>query len=216
MVETKQDIFWLYDYSILYHKDRLVEFVPTNLMTLIEKLNAIVRLSWYLGLLMALVYKNGNFLLMGFAGMAISYFLYQNTTQKGGNGNDLGWSAVSDDSLPTLHDDNGFKYQPPSEHNPFMNVLLTDYVDNPTRVPAGDVQDPKVREGMEKHFNHNLYRDASDIWGKNNSQRQYYSNPSTTIPNDQHAFMHWCWDVPYVCKDGDMSACLHTSTARGT
>ena len=43
-----KDPFWLNDYKILFYSDRLADFFPTINMTLIEKLNAIFRLSIYL------------------------------------------------------------------------------------------------------------------------------------------------------------------------
>ena len=52
------DKFWLDDISILYRKDRLTEFFPSNEMTTIEKMNALVRLSIYAGILLTLFTKN--------------------------------------------------------------------------------------------------------------------------------------------------------------
>ena len=111
-------------------------------------------------------------------------------------------------------DDNGNLYEKPTKDNPFMNVLLTDYVDDPTRAPAADIEDPNIRKDIKKMFDHGLYKNANDIWDKNNSQRQYYTNPSTTIPNDRDSFMKWCWKVPYVCKDGDLVDCLKYDDVR--
>ena len=49
-----KDPFWLNDYKILFYGDRLADFFPTINMTLIEKLNAIFRLSIYLSILLYL------------------------------------------------------------------------------------------------------------------------------------------------------------------
>ena len=43
--EVLSDKFWLNDMKVLLSKDRITAFFPTYKMTLIEKLNSIVRLS---------------------------------------------------------------------------------------------------------------------------------------------------------------------------
>ena len=39
-------------------------------------------------------------------------------------------------------------------------------------------------------------------FGRNISSRQFYTNPSTTIPNDQESFAKWCYGDMPSCKDG--------------
>ena len=95
----------------------------------------------------------------------------------------------------------------PTKDNPFMNVLIPEYVENPNRSPAADITNVSVKQEVEKYFNENLYRDADDIWDKANSQRQWHTMPSTTIPNDRDAFMEWCYNTKKVCKDGDLDVC---------
>ena len=46
------DKFWYNDYTILFEKDRLIEFIPNNTMTLTEKLNSLVRFSIYLAIIL--------------------------------------------------------------------------------------------------------------------------------------------------------------------
>jgi len=95
------------------------------------------------------------------------------------------------------------KCQPPSKHNPFGNVLLTDYVDNPTRLPACSLADKKIEKTAEEYFNENLFKDVDEVYGSVNSQRQFISNPSTTIPNPQKEFAEWLYKMPPTCKEGD-------------
>ena len=38
--------------------------------------------------------------------------------------------------------------------------------------------------GSHNIFNKDIYRDVNDIFGKNNSQRQFYTVPGKTNPND--------------------------------
>ena len=54
----QSDKFWADDLSVLYNKDRLVEFFPTSKMTMVEKLNSITRLGIYLGVILAILMRN--------------------------------------------------------------------------------------------------------------------------------------------------------------
>ena len=103
----------------------------------------------------------------------------------------------------------GEKCQAPSLDNPFMNGLAGD---NPTRPEA--CKSPATEELSKTYLDHNLYKDVNDVFEKHNSQRQFYTNPSTTYPNDREAFMKWCWDTPYACKAGDMNHCLQYEDLR--
>jgi hypothetical protein len=80
----------------------------------------------------------------------------------------------------------------PTKNNPFMNVNLTDYKDFPNRPPACNISNPKVKKQIESTFG-NVYKDVNDIFGKNASDRQFFTMPSTTIPNDQKAFAEWLY-----------------------
>jgi hypothetical protein len=84
----------------------------------------------------------------------------------------------------------------PTAANPFMNVLLTDFKENPHRAPACDVRDCGTRSEVHQLFNKNLQRDVGDIFYKNASDREFYSTPNTTIPNDQDAFAKWLYKTP--------------------
>ena len=61
---------------------------------------------------------------------------------------------------------------------------------------------------IDTKFNNDLYRDANDIFGKNNSQRQFYTVPGGSIPNDQEAFTKWLYQTPPTCKEGNKVQCF--------
>lgn len=207
---TIKDPFWFEVPEILYQRDRLNEFLPKSDMTDHEKLNALTRLFIYLGILFSVLNSNIIYMYITLFGVLFTVFLYRNLKQVskftdkvyGGHENgkynqDMYGSGVSIKS---------------TKENPFMNILLTDYVDDPNRPPAGDITDDQVKKEVEKNFNHNLYKDVDDIWDKNNSQRQYYTNPNTTIPNDRDSLAKWLYGNMACCKDGNMSACLRYET----
>lgn len=195
------DPFWKDDITIILNKHRLVEFVPTKDMTTNEKLNALTRLSIYLGILLSIVYKKSSPIYIPLIMAALMYLVHEH--------------LVSDDQIGGDQPVTGADFEQPTQDNPFMNVLMTDYADKPHRQPAADVQLQQTKDQMDNHFSNGLYKDINNIWDKNNSQRQYYTNPSTTIPNDRDSFMKWCYNTPYTCKDGNLARCLRYEDVRG-
>ena len=102
-------------------------------------------------------------------------------------------------------------YVLPTENYPFMNPLRTDYIDNPNRKAYSSKyrpQNEKIKKMIDDTFNINLYKDLSDVFEKENSQRQYYTLPSTTIPNEQRQFANWLYNTPETCKEGNGSQCV--------
>lgn len=89
----------------------------------------------------------------------------------------------------------------PTYKNPFMNPNLTDY-NNGEPPAACNSDDEDIKEGIQKHFNADLYRDVDDLWEKGNSQRQFYTIPSQGVPNNQTEFAEWLWKSPFpTCKE---------------
>lgn len=163
-------------------------FVPRQGMLLDEKLNAIMRAAVYVAILMVIINDNARYLYLVVLAGIITYTMRQQQTH-----------ATEQQIQPM---------QTPTKDNPFMNVLLTDYVTQPNRGPASNIESPTIAAAVESNFNQGLFREMSDIWDKGNSQRQYYTNPATTIPNDRDTFMKWCWSLPPTCKEGNLSKCL--------
>lgn len=87
------------------------------------------------------------------------------------------------------------------------NVLLSDYTDNPKR-PAACYY-PTVKDKVKKFLNEGTPTDQADVYSsRNQAFRAFYSMPSTTIPNDQSAFLRGAYAplVNKVCRD-DGEAC---------
>ena len=192
------DPFWFDKPRILVQVDRLTEFFPNESMNLGEKLNAMVRFSVYASILLYLSTSDLIWVYIPFVTMIMSHLIYINYPKPD---RELSGAEIleqvggSKDNLELLHnykvDKDGQLCQQPTKNNPFMNVLISDYLDAPNRPPACNPDDPKIAEQIDQHFNHNLYKDINDVWDKGNSQRQYIVNPSTTIPNDRASAMKW-------------------------
>jgi hypothetical protein len=90
-----------------------------------------------------------------------------------------------------------------------MNILLDEYKYNSQRPPAAPVNNPAVGQVMDDYFRIQWHSDPTDIYGKKQSQRQFITQPSTTIPNDQGSFANWLYKIPgKTCKEGGRQACL--------
>ena len=100
-------------------------------------------------------------------------------------------------------------YTPPTSRNLFMNVLLDEIKYNPGRPEAAPVSNGDVKQTMDDYFRVQWFSDPTDVFGKNQSQRQFVTQPSTTVPNDQGAFANWLYKIPgKTCKEGGRDACL--------
>jgi hypothetical protein len=100
-------------------------------------------------------------------------------------------------------------YTPPTARNLFMNVLIDEIKYNPGRPEAAPVDNPLVKQTLDDYFRVQWFSDPTDVFGKNQSQRQFVTQPSTTVPNDQGAFADWLYKIPgKTCKEGGREACL--------
>jgi hypothetical protein len=97
----------------------------------------------------------------------------------------------------------------PTARNPFMNVLIDEIKYNPTRPMAASVMDPSVNIVLDDFFRTEFTSDPTDVFGKTQSQRQFITMPSTSIPNDQGSYQNWLYKIPgKTCKEGGREACL--------
>jgi len=213
------DPFWGDDINILFDFSRAIEFFPTRDMSTNEKLNAISRFFIYLGILMFIGFRNYNLLFIPIIAMGILYLVFTNDrTLHEINIEEFDRNVKRElninEDTPIKINEVGDICQRPTRNNPFMNVLINEITENPNRPPACYYADEDIREETEKYFNHNLYKNVEDIWDKRNGQRQYYTMPWTTIPNDRDTFMKWCWKTTNVCKDGDLDYCLRYEDMR--
>ena len=193
------DPFWVNDYKILFYNQRLTDFFPTINMTLIEKLNAIFRLSIYLSIILYLFTSNYlYFYIMIIVGL-FTYFIFYNQKDNlelyfNSDKNDPENSIIKSDI-----DNKNNKIKPTTE-NPFMNINLI--TDNKEKEEApSSWNNENMQKDIESKFGYNLYRDVGDLYGKSNSQREFYTMPSTTIPNNQTSFAKWCYSVGPTCKE---------------
>ena len=91
----------------------------------------------------------------------------------------------------------------PTAKNPFMNVLINELKYNPNRPPAQDINGPAIKSELDDFFRISWVADPTDVFGRSQSQRQFYTMPSTSIPNDQASYQDWLYKIPgKTCKEG--------------
>jgi hypothetical protein len=95
------------------------------------------------------------------------------------------------------------EYTPPTARNLFMNVLVDEYKYNPDRPAAAPVSDPLVKQTLDDYFRVQWFSDPTDVFGRNQSQREFVTQPSTSIPNDRESYQNWLYKIPgKTCKEG--------------
>jgi len=179
--QSQRELFWLEDpahFFVRWHK-----FLPTNDMTVPEALNAVVRFTIYSAVLVAIVARRTDYLLLIPLVMVASVVLVRLFPK----------TQVIQETFETMkrRAKSAEHFSTPSADNPFMNVLFTDYVDDPARVSAPpDVTsaalDSSIREAFSKTSD--LFMDTSDTYGLMESSRNWVTQAATTIPNDLEGF----------------------------
>ena len=200
------DVFFLESPSILYRNGNYLKIIPTKSMSKIEILNALTRFFIYVAVLYMLFSSDYSYLYVPIIAIIAIIILYY--IQK---------SDVRDEKKEKICRPDGCANisvcQPPINGNPFMNVTMADLMDNRTRPSACIATDAKVDEKINEIFNYNLFRDVDDVFNRNNNQRQFYTMPSTTIPNDQTSFANWLYKRPQTCKENQYN-CLEYEDIR--
>jgi len=201
-------------------------------------LNSLTRFGIYLGILLALLLRNPYCLLVSVGlsvlAVAIYYGMLQNNLIREGFENTIvGPTLIQGLRVPgerlmipmvggvdvanaVINDVIGMPNRTaPTDANPFMNVLVNEVLDNPTKPPAMTVDTPEMGRVLSDQFQTRMYGDPSDVFQHTQNQRTWVSGPSTSIPNDQGSFQNWLFRVPGpTFKEGN-NAVGRTATEGG-
>ena len=208
--------FWLYDISVLFQKDYLLEIWPNSYYSIEKKYNSITRLILYLTILGYFVTKNINILVSSFVTIIVFIMLYNFQSEKEGMENigkkSKNFKKTDFENIMTK------KYTFPTKKNPLMNVLLPEIKYNTDRKPAApsyneavlrninnDAQNPELADELVD--NKKLYRDLGDNLTFEHTMRNFHTMPNTKIPNDQKKFAEFCYGNMNSCKEGDDITC---------
>ena len=146
-------------------------------------MNSLVRLILYFTIIGTILDKSVKILFIGLTTISCLYFYSINYGKKKvrENFHSMNCQKLEPKTLPTVS-------------NPLMNVLPTDYIDNPDRASAANSSNPAIQHEIEEtSYNKNLFSDLSGHGNFDTSMRQFYTNPSTSIPNKQKEFAQYCY-----------------------
>jgi hypothetical protein len=203
---------WNQDFSILYEKKYIFEILPSRNFDFNRKLNSLLRLSIYYSFVVySFDRKKSSIFYIPFVVGIMTYVLsqqYKETYINQVNTDLMNNVSISDSGNSDLIKSLDGNCRIPTRENPFMNPDIYDYNTKNDLQPNCDSYNNKgVQREIEKYFNNDLYRDVNDIFGKSNSQRQFYTVPGDTIPNDQPSFAKWLYATPKTCKEGNGLQC---------
>lgn len=93
--------------------------------------------------------------------------------------------------------------KPPREtstNNPFMNVPISAY-----NIPQRFSKAAECGEKCKKNYYKSLIQSPSDaLWEREASERQFYTMPNSSVPNEQKKFAEWCYGKNFVAKSGSI------------
>lgn len=161
---------WTQDVSLLYTETQLWPYYASNR---VEKINAMARFLVYYGAMLSILRKDFQFVLIA---LVTAWVLT------------MVWPKEKKAPRVPKKENNLQVCPKVSVHNVMGNPVLgvhTNVEDQGCRVDPDEVN---------RAFLHNLPLDHWDIYGKNNSQRQFYTVPV----NDQTAFAKWLYDPNIV------------------
>ena len=174
--------FWYQEPGVLFSKDTWYIFVPQPNMTVRAALNAVVRFSIYLSLLLFIAVKDPWYLLFIPLVMFTTVFLDKWFPQA---------KKMSEGfaSGPVVTSYRGTEESMPDVDNPFMNPKLTDIREDSQRRPAADVTRVDVRDQVNAAFaqTSNIYMDTTDVFDLVQSQRNFWTVPE----NDYGGFLNF-------------------------
>ena len=229
--------FWINNPNILFQQQYIFEFFPVDSMTYEQKLNTVTRTVIILTIIGFLFTRSIRLLLISFVTIGAIYLIYYyheleknkflskkkiTSIKEGFDGPAKDFYQKNNIPIPNN------LFQNPDSNNPFSNVLMTDYDYNPNKKPAPpsfnkNINDEILNQAKKTVMESNpdqpdiadkLFKDLGEQFVFEQSLHQFYSNPGTTIPNDQGAFADFCYGSMISCKEGNAFACARNMAPR--
>jgi hypothetical protein len=173
------------------------QFLPNSRQNLSQQLNSIVIFALYFTIGLIIIKRDIRIIYVFLFILLVTWFIYTHYEQ------DI-------EKKKELYDNLKVKKQNkwsdkmcvlPTKENPFMNVSMSDYQEFPNRPEA--CKDDSVSRDIDSLFNQELPRETLDIFGKGASDRQFFTNPITTIPNNRDDFTRFLYDIKPTLKQQD-------------
>ena len=196
--------FWLNDLTILFSKNKLIEVIPYSNLNFNDKLNTVFRLSIYFSFIMLVIKKDYRYLSIAVIIGILTVIIYKNSHKL---------NIESNNPIDIINKDSNINEEAdgcrlPTAKNPFMNPTFSDYENGKLLKSCNSYDNTVIRDMENEYFNNGLYRDQTDIFNKNNSQREFYTMPVNSIMNDSVKFAEWCYKTPPTCREGNSTQCF--------
>lgn len=192
-------MFWLNNLQELTYP----VLIPNNHMTIEEKLNTVIRLIIFVGIMATLIFNDSRYILFVIIIMIVSIVLYNYQNEKRAQME----KYLNENSLDILDDKHCVK---PSKTNPFMNPNIVNIKYSEDEHPhACSIDNSEVQASMKKLFYASVFRETDDIYDKNMLERQFYTVPATTIPNDREKLGNWLYNRGPSCKENNGIQCYN-------
>lgn len=218
--------FWSENPNVLLHA---AEFFPVENMLYNQKLNAISRTVILLTILFYVFNRSTRIIFIGLITMGAIFMLHyyrrkEHEKAEGKKGEGEKVEGFENPVLAVLKDysvDPSQTFDLPTDTNPFSNVLLPDYEYNPEKKPAPPAFNTNVNQTIlqqakqlvidqnpgQPDIAKKLFTDLGEQFVFEQSLQPFYSNPATTIPNDQAGFADFCYGSMVSCKEGNLFSC---------
>lgn len=168
---------WYKDPVFAFGPNELHMFFPTRKMTLQQQLNSVMRLSIYWSIAVTFIKRDVRYMLPLVLTALVTFAVNEAFVSRGVDR--MAEQYTGHIAAPCV---------PPTDNNPHMNVMLGDYIDMPNRPSACDVTNPVVKQAVRANTP-DLPQD--DPFADGRMDRQFYTMPSTTIPNDQTGYRNF-------------------------
>ena len=176
-------MFWLDNFNELFKPI----LYPNINMSLDEKINAVVRLILFIGIITTLVFNDSRYILFVFIIMIISIIIYNYQSEKNSkfekflNSNDL--DIINNEICTKPTKDNKFK--------------------------SCSIENERVMNSINSNFEENIFRETDDIYNKSSLDRNFYTMPSTTIPSEREKYTDWLYERGASCKENNGEQCYN-------
>ena len=179
----------------VFKTSELLTFWPTATQTGDQRVSATTRFILYAVCMVYIVNRDSRIFALGGIALAILYYMWTTNMIKDGKLR----ATIGDARYSTV-------FRPdatlPSVENSMGNVLLSDYVDNPDRPAAAWY--PSVRTQVQQ-----VWSQIHPFERQRDAERNFYTMPASTIPNDQTGFAQAAYGKPFSakCHDQGGAAC---------
>jgi hypothetical protein len=223
-VEKTKIPFWGINPNVLFQSEYILEFFPIEDMSYEQKLNALTRsiiILTIIGFLLSQSFRIIFISAITILAIFLLHYYQQRESDKDKKVIEEHFENQGDEVIAKYGISKENVFDKPSSSNPFSNVLITDYEYNPNKKPAPPSFNKNINKSIleeakqlvselnpdQPDISEKLFKDLGEQFVFEQSLRQFTSNPSTVIPNDQTGFAEFAYGSMVSCKEGNLFAC---------